>query len=214
MFLIKEFKSKIMQISREQKLSHFYSLFKEGMTVLDVGVSSETAKGLPARNYFLKNFRFDSKYYTGLGIQDLSYMNSLFPEKKFIQYEGGKFPFGNNEFDWIFCNAVIEHVGDDKAQLYFLNEMLRVARNVFFTTPNKYFPIESHTDVLFIHWNNRVFYKWCEKHRSGIKKENLYLFSYSRLEKLVRRSKAIGYEIRKNRTLGIPMTFTVICAVQ
>jgi len=42
---------------------------------------------------------------------------------------------------------VIEHVGDEDAQLLFLNEMMRVAKNVFFTTPNKYLPVESEIDL-------------------------------------------------------------------
>ena len=121
----------VMKKSRVEKLTHFYSLYNEGMTVLDVGVSSESKTGMSARNYFLKNFKYDSKYYTGLGVQDLSQMSNLFPGKHFVQYQGGRFPFEDNEFDWVFSNAVIEHVGDDEAQLLFINEMLRVAKNVF-----------------------------------------------------------------------------------
>jgi len=92
-------------------------------------------------NYFLKTFRYGSEHYTGLGIQDLSNMGNLYPGKTFVAYPGGRFPFEDNEFDWVFSNAVIEHVGDDADQVMFVNEMLRVARNVFFTTPNKYFPV-------------------------------------------------------------------------
>lgn len=201
-------KNKMMKISRDQKLRQFYSFYKEGMTVLDVGVSSESGAKLAALNYFVKHFRYDPKYYTGLGIQNLSGMDVLFPGKRFIQYPGGTFPFRDDAYDWVFSNAVIEHVGDDKAQLHFINEMLRVAKNVFFTTPNKYFPVESHTNLLFLHWNNALFYKWCRTH--GRRTDNLYLFSYRRLKSLLDRSKASIYTIHKNRTLGIPMTFTVI----
>ena len=138
-------------------MGHFYSLFKEGESVLDVGVSPESKKALPARNYFLKNYRYNHGTYTGLGVRDLTGMENLFPGKRFVQYPGGKFPFSDKEFDWVFSNAVIEHVGDDCAQLLFLNEMMRVANNVFFTTPNKYFPIESHTNVFFLHWNDKLY---------------------------------------------------------
>ncbi|MEQ1777612.1 MAG: class I SAM-dependent methyltransferase, partial [Nitrosomonas sp.] len=64
MFTINKLKEIVMKKSREEKLTHFYSLCKEGMAVLDVGVSSESGAGTPARNYFLKNFKYDSKYYT------------------------------------------------------------------------------------------------------------------------------------------------------
>ena len=56
MSLVKSLKSKVGRVSRKQKLAHFYSLYREGTSVLDVGVSSETKEGPPTRNYFLKNF--------------------------------------------------------------------------------------------------------------------------------------------------------------
>lgn len=200
-----------MQISRERKLNHFYYLFQDGMTVLDVGVSTESREGIPERNYFLKYFRYAPEYYTGLGIQDMSRMEEFFPGKRFVQYPGGQFPFKEREFDWVFSNAVIEHVGDNEAQVYFLNEMLRVADNVFFTTPNKYFPFESHANILLLHWNNALFRKWCKKNRSWLSKDNLNLFSYYRLKNLLISSNASSYVIDKNRFLGLPMTFTVTC---
>jgi hypothetical protein len=52
---------------------------------------------------------------------------------------------------------VTEHVGDEEAQIQFVNEMLRVARNVLFTTPSKYFPVESHTNTLLLHWHDGLF---------------------------------------------------------
>lgn len=147
MSIIMEAKKKMMEVSRKKKLQHFYSMFKEGESALDVGVSAESAEGLPALNYFLKNYRNAPETYTGIGIQNLTGMEDLFPGKRFVQYPGGKFPFSDKQFDWVFSNAVIEHVGD--ARLLFLNEMMRVADKVFFTTPNKYFPVESHTNVFF-----------------------------------------------------------------
>ena len=180
------------------------------MTVLDAGVSSAPTKNSPV-NYFLKHFRYDPKHYTGLGIQDLTGLRQLHPGMTFVQYAGGRFPFDDFQFDWVFSNAVIEHVGSNHAQLFFLNEMLRVGRNVFFTTTNKYFPFESHTNVLFIHWNNALFYWWCKKRAKNYCKDNFDLFSYNRLRKLVESSNACTYRLHKNRLLGLSMTFTVVC---
>lgn len=192
-------------------MDHFYSLFKEGESVLDVGVSAQSEKDLPALNYFLKNYRYQPETYTGLGVHNLSSVEKAHPDKRFVQYPGGKFPFSNKEFDWVFSNAVIEHVGDDDAQQMFINEMMRVANNVFFTTPNKYFPVESHTNIFFLHWNNKLFYRWCHKNRPHIQKENLYLLSIKRLRKFLINSRASSFSIYKNRFFGIPMTFTVVC---
>ena len=117
-----QIQEKIMRISRKKKLEHFFFLCNQGMTVLDVGVSSEKKKGGLQRNYFLKNFPYSSEYYTGLGIQDLDGMDKLFPGKKFVQYPGDIFPFQDKQFDWIFCNGVIEHVGDEQAQVDILKD--------------------------------------------------------------------------------------------
>ena len=107
--------------------------------------------------------------------------------------------------------GVIEHVGNDEAQLLFINEMLRVAKNVFFTTPNKYFPIEAHTNIFFLHWNNSIFYHWCKKHKTWVTRDNLYLLSSGRLRRLMNLSNAASYELKKNRLFTLVMTYTVTC---
>jgi methyltransferase family protein len=199
-----------MRASREGKLAHFYQHFRDGMTVLDAGVSIASPESSPT-NYFLKHFRYDPKHYTGLTVDDPSGLRQQHPAMAFVQYPGGRFPFADRQFDWVFSNAVIEHVGSRQAQLIFLNEMLRVGANVFFTTTNKYFPVESHTLALFLHWNSTVFYWWCKRTAQGYTRENLDLFSYRRLKGLVASSNASTYKLYKNRVLGLPMTFTAIC---
>jgi SAM-dependent methyltransferase len=211
MSLVNELKSKVGRVSRRQKLADFFSRYREGTSVLDVGVSCETKRGPPNRNYFLKNFVYDPKYYTGLGIQDLAGMDLLFPGKRFVQYPGGHFPFEDQEFEWVFSNAVIEHVGGPKEQLQFINELLRVGRRVFFTTPNRYFPFETHTNAFFLHWSNSLFYWWCDRTGRGRRKDNLRLLSYRSLKSLMEVSNAKSYVLKRNRFLGITMTFTVIC---
>jgi Methyltransferase domain len=204
-------KIKVAEMSRKKKLDHFYSLSKAGDTVLDVGVAREVEERPPTINYFLKNYRYHPATYTALSIDDLSGMEDLFPGKRFVDYGGRQFPFSDREFDWVFCNAVIEHVGDDDAQLLFLNEMMRVAKNVFFTTPNKYFPIEPHTNMLFLHWNDELFYRLRRDDEWWGDRYSIYPFSSGRLETLLKNSQANSFEIYKNRLMGLPMTFTVTC---
>lgn len=67
-----------------------------------------------------------------------------------ISADGCALPFGSQSFDWIFSNAVIEHVGNSTRQRCFADEIRRVAaRGYFVATPNKYFPIEPHTLLPF-----------------------------------------------------------------
>lgn len=62
-------------------------------------------------------------------------------------------PFPDEYADFALSNAIIEHVGDESAQRQFISEHLRVARSWAITTPNRWFPIEPHTAVVFRHWS-------------------------------------------------------------
>jgi len=64
--------------------------------------------------------------------------------------DGCGLPFPPASFDWVFSNAVIEHVGAWERQKQFAAEIRRVARiGYFVATPNKSFPIEPHTLLPF-----------------------------------------------------------------
>lgn len=210
MSIYKDFKSLVMHRSRSKKLDHFYSLCEQQSNVLDVGVSKH--KSNDHENMFLNTFRFDSNQYTGLAIQPMKEIAEMHPGKRFVEYPGGAFPFRDKEFDWVFSNAVIEHVGVDEEKILFINEMLRVSKNVFFTTPNKYFPIESHTNVIFRHWFTNSFHKWAKKKYPKWREERLLLLGSNDLKKLLVKSNAKNYLIQKNRMLGWPMTLTVVCS--
>jgi SAM-dependent methyltransferase len=209
--IIEPVKRKVSKVSRDAKLKHFYDLCKGG-AILDAGVSAEYPQSPPTQNYFLKNFRFDLKEYTGLGVGNLSGLEAAYPEASFTRYCGqGRFPFNDKQFEWVFSNAVIEHVGDEGAQLEFLNEMLRVGRKVFFTTPNKYFPIEAHTNVFLLHWSDSLLYWWCNVRKKWWTEDNLRLLSLGKLRALIAASNASHAMIHHNRLFGVTMTFTVIC---
>lgn len=53
--------------------------------------------------------------------------------------------FQDREFDIVFSNSVIEHVGDDAQQERMAREIMRVGKAYFVQTPNLFFPIESHS---------------------------------------------------------------------
>lgn len=82
--------------------------------------------------------------------------------------ESGELPFEDNQFDIVYCNSVIEHVGPIKVSCWdikdgkrfnelsferqqdFADEIKRVGKSYFVQTPNKYFIMESHTWVPII----------------------------------------------------------------
>lgn len=53
-----------------------------------------------------------------------------------VYYDGGAFPFGDGEFDYVICSHVIEHVPDLE---FFCAEMFRVARAGYLEFPLIYY---------------------------------------------------------------------------
>ncbi len=87
--------------------------------------------------------RFDSVTVVNLNPPD-HYTEGLY-NLRIVKADGRFLPFADKSFDWIFSNAVIEHVGHWEDQRQFAAEIRRVAsRSYFITTPNVYFPIEPH----------------------------------------------------------------------
>lgn len=70
-------------------------------------------------------------------------------------------PFADRSFDYVVSNAVIEHVGGREGARELLEESRRVARvATFHTTPDRAFPVETHTLVPCLHWVPR---RWQEQ---------------------------------------------------
>jgi Methyltransferase domain len=67
--------------------------------------------------------------------------------------DGRDLPFDDQWVDFALSNAIIEHVGDESDQRRFVAEQSRVARCWAITTPNRWFPVESHTSAVFMHWS-------------------------------------------------------------
>lgn len=77
------------------------------------------------------------------------------PQWPFVLADARTMPFRDQAADVLLANAVIEHVGDEADQRRFVAEHLRVGRSWVMTTPNRWFPVESHTAVAFRHWSRR-----------------------------------------------------------
>lgn len=88
----------------------------------------------------------------------------------FLEESAPRLPFPDNYFDVVFCSSVIEHVTLPKKEVWsirsssefqrrawrrqreFAGEVQRISKQFFVQTPNRYFPIESHTWLPFIAW--------------------------------------------------------------
>jgi SAM-dependent methyltransferase len=142
--------------SRMRKLELFMDVLRPTVetTVLDVGADELAfgeGDGCATLNFFEEHYPWPERI-TALGLQDGSAFRARYPHIPYVQGDACALPFGDGEFDIVFSNAVIEHVGGRERQRLLVSEALRVGRRVFVTTPNRRFPIEVHTRLPLVHW--------------------------------------------------------------
>ncbi|HKP63998.1 MAG TPA: methyltransferase domain-containing protein [Polyangiales bacterium] len=211
--------------SRRQKLSRLLDEFRPGpdTRLLEVGVAN--TEPLASTNYLIKHYPHRGGL-TALGLGDMSGFEGLHPHIPVYSYDGKHFPFPDAAFDIAHSNAVIEHVGCRESQRLFLSELRRVARSGMITTPNKYFPIETHTLLPLLHWTDE--HKFRERlQRIGVSRlERLYrklglafpvneiaelrLLSASELSKLAAQAGMVDFKVRTHALLGWPFAVTLV----
>ncbi len=122
--------------------------------ILDIGVSDEENEGA---NFLEKNYPWPDRV-TCAGIGDGEAVKLVNPSVSFCRIEPGeKLPFEDGSFDIVCSNAVIEHVGGIEQRRTFIAEHLRIGRRAFITFPNRWFPVEHHTRVPFLHYSPILF---------------------------------------------------------
>lgn len=210
-------KSKIADIRSFYALrarKRIYKLFmdvnrpKETDLIVDVGVSPDTE--FAESNFFEKFYPYKSNL-TATSIEDARDLEKLYPGLRFVQTQPYNLPFDDQHFDFLFCNAVIEHVGSNAMQRKFIAECIRVSKRFFFTTPNRWFPVEMHSILPLLHWLpcrvfRRILYILGKKELS--KEENLNLLSCKKALSLFPPDAKI--RLIKIRTLGF-VSNIVIC---
>jgi hypothetical protein len=103
-------------------------------------------------NILLYSFK-NKKNITSLSNLDCSQLKKKFTKVKFIKGDARRMKFKDNKFDVVYSSATIEHVGSKSSQITFIKECLRVSRrDVFITTPNRFYPIEFHTKLPLLHF--------------------------------------------------------------
>ncbi len=132
------------------------AMFREALApgpedkVLDLGVTPDSS--LPESNLFEAIYPWRQRV-TAASIEDAAHLERVYPGVRFARIDGsGRLPFRDDEFDVLFCSAVLEHVGPRSAQAGFVREALRVSKRFFFTTPNRWYPVEFHTFLPLAHW--------------------------------------------------------------
>jgi SAM-dependent methyltransferase len=143
--------------NRRRKLALFLETMRPGpeTRVVDVGVGDTgfgTEPGVASSHNFFEALYPWPERITAVSDVPLPNFAREFPTVSTVTASGTELPFEDDAFDVAFSNAVVEHVGGRARQRTIVAELCRVAPRVFLSTPNRWFPVETHTLVPFVHW--------------------------------------------------------------
>ena len=201
---------RISVFNRDRKWRTFLNTIRPGAdtTVLDVGfVDRETS---PFANYIERHYPWPENL-TALGLDEPKDFCRRYPRVTAVRYDGAAFPFAAGSFDAVWSNAVLEHVGGFERQVAFVRELRRVGQRVFFSTPNRGFPLELHTRLPFVHWLpksvcDRILRRLGRGHAAG---DYMHLLGISGLRRVLAAAGVRKPRIIRNRLAGWTLDFAV-----
>jgi hypothetical protein len=135
---------KVCPVFRARRVQRFLDLFKPDRhtRILDLG-------GLPHFWTVPVEAQITIVNVKPLEDYELAYMP---PNMTAVVGDGTCLQFKDQEFDIVFSNSVIEHLGTAERQRAFAQEVQRVGKSYWIQTPAREFPIEPHFFTPFVHW--------------------------------------------------------------
>lgn len=88
--------------------------------------------------YYRSDVLLEKKFDEGDAREQRGHAQELNTDKQIVYYDGEKFPFNDNEFDYVVCSHVLEHISSDEIEEFVL-ELERVARKGYFEFPTIYY---------------------------------------------------------------------------
>jgi len=210
---MKKLKKLISDRNRRGKFDLAMSMIPPTSKVIDIGVDPTITGNT---NYFERGFNYKNNIWplSALGVKaDFSKFQKEFPLVNLHQFDGVNFPPFASKFDFAFCNAVIEHVGDHNIRVKWLKGIKKLTETLMITTPNRWLPFETHSMTFFFHWlpdnmRNYIYRKIGKEHFA-----NNYMWLLG--EKDFKRDlRDAGFEItyfQKNKFLFWTIDFVAIC---
>lgn len=150
------FVKKIFEKILNEARNNFFSIlrrntkYNKNKSIIDIGTTPSISE---FQNVILSKVK-NNKNVTCLSNLDCKILLKKYPNiKKIILGDGRKNNLPDNNFDIVHSNATIEHVGSYQNQLKFIKECIRISKKyIFIQTPNRFYPIDFHTIIPFIHW--------------------------------------------------------------
>lgn len=202
---------KISGQNRRKKFEFFMQTFapNEGTRILDVGAAEDECS--ETDNLLERLYPYRSNI-TVLGIDQYRKFRERYPAVQALVYDGTKFPFPDQSFDLCWSNAVIEHVGNRERQVLFLQEIQRVAKNAYITTPNRFFPVEVHTRTPLLHFLPKpVFERYLHLvGKSWAAGDYMFLLSFNDIVGMLQAAGIRNYVIKRNHLFGFTLDFVIM----
>ena len=153
--------------------------------VLDVGASGEVFLQYSLEDVYPYPARIVAGGYEPREIQAA---RRLYPQPRYVLFDGCALPFPDQSFDLVFSNAVIEHILGAGRQEKFAQEVMRVGKSWFVTTPNYWYPFETHHHLPFFQFLPRrvqmAYNRWLGTHIPKGTVQELALLSAHQLRRL------------------------------
>ena len=185
-----------------------YSINKK---IIDVGTTPSLEE---EQNIFLEKIK-ENPNVTCFSNQDCKILQKKYKNIKSILVGDGKnTKLGNNSFDIAHSNATIEHVGSFDNQVSFVRELLRISKeSVFIQTPNRFFPIDFHTILPFLHWLPKKVHRKILRYfklEFYSEEKNLNLLSINDLKNICKILNVKKYKILKYRLFFLTSNLILI----
>ena len=146
---------KLSHKSRAKKFELLAQVFRPRPQdrVLDIGVSGKVFLRYALEDVYPYPERIVAG---GYHPQEVLSARRCYPKPAYTLFDGCALPFPDRSFDMVFSNAVIEHITGEGRQNQFAKEVMRVGKSWFITTPNYWYPFESHYHLPFIQFFPRT----------------------------------------------------------
>lgn len=153
-----KFARRISVVARRRVHELFMQQMRPGPEdrILDIGATDDSG----VESNMLEQLYPHRERLTCASLTDGKAILAAYPGVHHVQVTAAKpFPFEDNAFDIVYCNAVLEHVGSREKQTEFIRELCRVAPRRFLVVPNRRFPIEHHTCLPLIHYLPKAWFR-------------------------------------------------------